>query len=73
MICIFPTLVRQIKDTSVLERVKPSERASFLDSVCVGDDSLRREIESLIQAYEQTGKLIDAPAYEALAELTAEG
>lgn len=57
-----PDLWQQIKDTfhAALERA-PSERAAFLEKVCAGDDLLRREIESLIQAYEQTGKFVDAP------------
>ena len=69
-----PDRWQQIKDTfhAALERA-PGERAAFLEEVCAGDDLLRREIESLIQAHEETGKFVDAPAYEKLADLAAHG
>ena len=69
-----PDRWQQIKDTfhAALERA-PSERAAFLVEVCSGDDLLRREIASLIQAHEEKGKFVDAPAYERLADLAAQG
>ena len=45
------------------------ERASFLDEACAGDVELRREVESLLDADEREDSFLDAPAYEAAAEL----
>jgi len=44
------------------------ERSAFLDEACVGDDSLRKEVESLLAADEQAENLIEAPAVELVAE-----
>src|SRR5262249_30254018 len=43
-----------------LER-KPCDRATFLDSVCANDSSLRGEVEALIRAYEQADSFLEAP------------
>src|SRR5438270_2881839 len=56
---------------AVLERA-PAERAAFLDRACAGDESMRREVESLIRAHEEEGSFIDAPAYEVAAGLLAD-
>ena len=45
----------------------PSERASFLDSACAGDEAARREVSQLISAHEQSGEFLDAPAFEVAA------
>jgi hypothetical protein len=44
------------------------ERAAFLDDACGDDDSLRREVESLIASHEQANTFIERPAFEAAAE-----
>ncbi|HEX8844121.1 MAG TPA: protein kinase [Pyrinomonadaceae bacterium] len=51
---------------------QPGERAAFLAQACKGDDSLRREVESLIKSHEEEGSFIDSPAYEAAAGLLAD-
>ena len=56
---------------SALER-EESERSAFLDEACVGDESLRKEVESLLAADEQAEDLIEAPAVEMVAEGFAE-
>ncbi len=38
-------------------------RASVLDNSCAGDESLRREVESLLAQYENAGKFIERPAF----------
>src|SRR5260370_17298272 len=53
---------------AALERA-PGERSAFLERMCGGDESLRREVESLVAAHEKDGGFIDSPAYEAAAEL----
>src|SRR3989454_7481367 len=47
---------------------EPVERVAFLDGACSGDEALRREVESLLESYEQAGSFMDAPAVEAAAE-----
>ncbi|MGH9760369.1 MAG: serine/threonine-protein kinase, partial [Blastocatellia bacterium] len=46
----------------------PEQRAAFLDRACAGDDSLRKEVESLLAHDERISGFIAAPA---LAEATA--
>jgi WD40 repeat protein len=42
---------------------KPSgERAAFLDDACAGDAALRRRIEDLLRAHEESGGFLQAPA-----------
>lgn len=59
---------QQIKEIfhSALER-EPEERSAFLDKTCAGDESLRSEVEALIEAHEKDGSFIDSPAYEVAA------
>ncbi|MEP6922046.1 MAG: serine/threonine-protein kinase [bacterium] len=40
----------------------PQERASFLDDACAGDQQLRDETNSLINAYDEAGDFIEQPA-----------
>jgi Tol biopolymer transport system component len=65
---------QQIKEIfhSALER-EPAERSAYLARVCAGDESLRKEVESLIAAHEKDGSFIDSPAYEVAADLVAGG
>lgn len=55
---------------AALERA-PGERDRFLAEACAGDESLRREIQSLIAAHEKEGSFIDEPAYELAAPWVA--
>ena len=41
----------------------PGERAAFLREACIGDDSLRREVESLLAQDAETGSFMADPAY----------
>ena len=47
----------------------PAERAAFIGTSCVGDEELRREVESLIITDEQGLSFIDAPAVQFAAGL----
>jgi len=40
----------------------PQERLSYLDEVCAGDEELRQEAVSLVDAYEDAGDFIEQPA-----------
>lgn len=42
---------------SAVERT-PEERRKYLDRVCVGDASLRREVETLLRAHEEAGSFL---------------
>jgi len=53
---------------SAIER-KPDERALYLDGACGTDESLRQEVEALINSHESAGSFIDSPAYERGADL----
>jgi serine/threonine protein kinase len=55
-----------------LER-SPSERSAFLDEACAGDGDLRREVESLLAAYEKAEeKFLDRPALDLAAQRLAQ-
>src|SRR2546422_6866920 len=49
-----------------------TERASFLDRACSGDEELRRELESLLISDEQTGAFIESPPARVAADLFTE-
>ncbi len=42
--------------------VAPNQREAFLREACAGDDELRREVESLLNAHEDAGTFLQAPA-----------
>jgi serine/threonine protein kinase len=50
-----------------LER-EPGKRAQFLDKACAGNAELRQEVEALLQAHEQAGSFIEAPALDVTAK-----
>jgi serine/threonine protein kinase/tetratricopeptide (TPR) repeat protein len=47
----------------------PDERDAFLDEACRGDESLCREVKSLLASHEQTENFIESPAFEIAPEL----
>src|SRR5436190_17214158 len=51
----------------------PAERASFLEKACGDEDSVRREVESLLAADASNEDFLGAPAYEFAAGMLAEG
>src|SRR3989442_10629190 len=53
---------------SAFER-EPDERVSFLNEACGGDESLRRQVESLLESYEQAGSFLESPAAQVGAPL----
>ena len=65
-----PERWQQVKEIfqSALERA-PGERSAFLANACGGDESLRKEVESLIASHEKDGSFIDSPAYQGAAEM----
>jgi serine/threonine-protein kinase len=63
--------VKEIFNSALV--LAPERRAAFLAEACAGQDSLRGEVESLISLHEQPGHFIDAPAFQAAAEMLADG
>ncbi len=55
---------------AALER-DAQERAAFLTTACAGDESLRHEVESLLEFQTRVGEFIEAPALQLAAELLA--
>src|SRR5688572_24211363 len=45
------------------------ERAAFLDAACAGDAELRRRVEALLRAHDDTGSMLDRPAVDLEATL----
>ena len=53
-------------------RREPAERPAFLDEACVDDESLRKQVESLLAAHEEAGSFIEKPALEVEARSLAD-
>ena len=47
--------------------VEPSQRESFLNEACAGDESLRKEVEQLLASQPQIERFIESPAMEVAA------
>lgn len=47
-----------------LEILDPVKRKAYVLEACVGDEKLRRQVESLFAAHEQSGVFLDVPALE---------
>ncbi len=65
-----PERWQQVKEIfhSALQQ-EPEQRSVFISNASGGDESLRKEVESLIASHDKDGSFIDSPAYEAAAEL----
>src|SRR5437660_6949800 len=61
--------VQELFDSAL--QCEPDQRSIFLSRACGEDESLRREVESLIASHEKQGSLIDSSAYQAAAEMLA--
>src|SRR5262249_22326840 len=52
---------------AALERA-PNERAAFLNEACTGDETLRREVESLLTHEREAGQLLEKGALHVMTE-----
>jgi eukaryotic-like serine/threonine-protein kinase len=52
---------------AALERA-PNERAAFLEEACAGDETLRREVNSLLAHDREAGPFLEAPALRLMAD-----
>jgi eukaryotic-like serine/threonine-protein kinase len=50
-------------------KIEPSERTTFLAEACAGDESLRREVESLLSSHGLSDTFFETPAADVAAEL----
>src|SRR5262245_18901404 len=68
-----PERWRQVEQLYIaaLER-EDDQRAAFLDKACAGDETLRREVESLLAHEAQVEGFIEAPAVEVAAKAFTE-
>jgi serine/threonine protein kinase len=55
---------------AALER-QEGKRAAYLDEACGGDEGLRRKVESLLAAHQETEDFLEEPAIEMVAEKLA--
>ena len=63
---------KQVDDLlqSVMDRA-PEERDAFLRQACAGDETLEREVRSLLTSEEQAGRFLENPALEVAAKALA--
>ncbi|MGE3820943.1 MAG: protein kinase [Isosphaeraceae bacterium] len=47
-----------------LAQSDPAARQAFLDEACAGDEALRRRIQTLLDAHERQGSILDRPTIE---------
>src|SRR5215831_16607056 len=67
-----PERLEQIQELYLAARDRdPATRSAFLDESCVGDEELRREVESLLA--QGSGEVMDRPAMEVAGELLDSG
>jgi len=50
-----------------------SRRATILEDSCAGDESLRKEVESLLAHHQNAGTFIETPAFEEKQESVSPG
>jgi len=69
-----PERMRQLEELYIQASALPQERRTeFLVQACAGDDSLRREVESLLSWQKATGSFLEAPAFRKQMASLAEG
>ena len=51
---------------SSVVNLEPGKRGAFLKQVCMGDESLRKEVERLLEHQEEAEDFIESPAIEIL-------
>jgi len=62
--------IKQIYDLAL--SLEPSRREAFLNEVCAGNKSLRKEVDSLLACHSEAENFIEAPAIEVAAKALAQ-
>src|SRR5436309_15453149 len=47
---------------ALMEITEPAARAAYLDKECRGDESMQREVESLLAAHDGAGDFLEGPS-----------
>src|SRR5262249_38283771 len=50
---------------AALEKGTPEERAAYLEEACAGNETLRRQVETLLAAHAEVGHFLERPIAEA--------
>lgn len=62
--------VEQLYDAAI--ELPVAERAEFVREACAGDEDLRRELSSLLDAQQQAGDFMESPAFDLAAKAVAQ-
>src|SRR4029077_19030471 len=54
-------------------KLSAEQRAAYLDQACDGDAEFRREVESLLDSYQEADQFLETPAYKSLSGLFGPG
>lgn len=57
---------------AAIEIADPDRRAEYLDEACAGDVALRKQVEALFVAHEKSGRFLDVPALQQLADASGD-
>src|SRR5262249_5838210 len=68
-----PDRLSQIEEIyHAASRLPPDQRLPYLEQACGGSETLRREGDSLLEAHDRGGELLEAPALAVAAALSPE-
>jgi eukaryotic-like serine/threonine-protein kinase len=68
-----PADLKKIEELFHQVLAAPEEgRATFLEEVCAGDDALRQELQSMLEAHGKAGGFLESPALEQAARLAGQ-
>ena len=60
--------IKEVFDAAL--RQKPEERPKFLEEICAGDETVRREVESLLSSFDHAESFMEKPIVGEMAEAT---
>ena len=63
--------IREVFDAAL--KLSAEQRTAYLDQACGGDAEFRREVESLLDSYQEADEFLETPAYKSLSALFGPG
>src|SRR5262249_23765189 len=54
---------------AALQKESPAEREAYLNEACLGNESLRRGVQALLERHERAGNFLEPPVVHCAAEL----